>query len=138
MTPRPLAEVRRGGVAGPDCLEMVHEMLAELWTGAPDVDDADRMMFEIAVVEIAGNVVEHARPRPVRCELHLTVHDDALEATFCDSGQEADVDLADTGLPDPLAETGRGLAMVRATVDVLEHARVADSNRWYLRRTRTR
>ena len=135
---RPSAQVRRSGVAGPDCLEMVHAMLSELWAGAPDVDEADRTMFEIAVVEIAGNVVEHTRPRPVGCDLVLSAHADALEATFHDDGVDADVDLSDTGLPDPLAETGRGLPMARAAVDVLEHTRVDGANRWYLRRERSR
>ena len=129
---------RRGVVAAPAFLDMLHDMLAELWGRAPDVDDQDRMMFELAVVEIAGNIVEHAAPRPVRCAVDLAVHDDRLEATFHDTGDDAGVDVAAASLPDAMAETGRGLAMVRAAVDEVRHERVADGNRWTLRKERAR
>ncbi len=137
MTRSPVCSVGRRGVAGPGCLDLVHDMLAELWTGAPEVAEQDRTLFEIAVVEIAGNVVEHTRPRPVACELELAVYPDRLDAVFHDTGEDAAVDLSDTGLPDPLAETGRGLPMARAALDVLTHERRDGTNRWYLSRVRT-
>lgn len=134
----PVSAVRGGGVAAPEFLETVHDLLARLWAGAPDVDDQDRMLFELAVVEIAGNVVEHARPRPVLCGVDLAVHGDRLEATLTDTGAEVDLDLSDADLPDDLAETGRGLPIVQAAVDELRHDHVDGGNRWYLRRTRAR
>lgn len=138
MTTSPVCAVRARGTAGPECLDRVHDLLADLWRGAPDVGDEDRMLFEIAVVEIAGNVVEHAGPKPVDCQVELSVWADRLEATFHDTGDEAPVDLRDHGLPDELAETGRGLAMIRRAVDVLQYERVDDANRWHLLRVRTR
>lgn len=134
----PVSAVGRRGLAAPECLDLVHDMLAELWAGAPDVDDGDRMLFELAVVEIAGNIVEHAGPRPVRCAVDLAVHADRLEATFHDTGDDAGVDVDAARLPDAMAEAGRGLAMVRAAVDEVRHERVAGGNRWSLRKERAR
>ncbi len=138
MTTNAVSTVTRRGVAGPDCLDLVHDMLAELWTGAPDVAEQDRTLFEIAVVEIAGNLVEHGRPRPLSCELELAVFRDRLDAVFYDTGDDAHVDLSRTGLPDPLAETGRGLPMAQAALDVLEHEHRDGTNRWYLSRVRAK
>lgn len=138
MTGAPICAVRAQGLAVPDCLERVHVLLDDLWRGAPDVDEEDRMLFELAVVEVAGNIVEHAAPKPVVCEIELAVYDGHLEAVFHDSGAPTgDLDL-DREMPDELAETGRGLAMVRAAVDVVEQSRADGANRWLLRRERTR
>ena len=139
MTTEPICAVGARGTAGPDCLDRVHSLLEELWRGAPDVTDEDRMLFELAVVEVTGNIVEHAGPKPVSCALDLAVYPGHLEATFVDSGQPTgDLRLDEREMPDEMAETGRGLPMVRAVVDVLEQDRVDGTNRWFLRRVRTR
>ena len=58
--------------------------------GAPRPHDApDLMMFETAVIEVAGNVVEHGRPPGRRrWAFRLSVHPDRLEAQLSDSGEE--------------------------------------------------
>jgi anti-sigma regulatory factor (Ser/Thr protein kinase) len=137
VTTQPVRSVTRDGFAGPDCVDGVHDLLAELWTGAPDVDERDRTLFEIAVVELVGNLVEHGRPRPLECGVTLAVYTDRLDAVLWDRGDDPDVDLDGAALPDPLAETGRGLPMARAALDVLTHERLDGTNRWHLSRVRT-
>ncbi|GAW50205.1 putative anti-sigma regulatory factor, serine/th reonine protein kinase [Nocardioides sp. PD653] len=44
----------------PDALELAHEELALLWDDAGPIAPTDRMRFELAVIEILGNIVEHA------------------------------------------------------------------------------
>lgn len=125
--------------ARPECLEEVHGLLAALWDAAPDVALEDRMMFELAVVEIAGNVVEHAAggaAEPVQLVLRVAVHPDRLEARLRDDGTVALVDLARAQLPaDPLAESGRGLALALAS-GRLTYAREGGANVWCLVRAR--
>ena len=63
----------------PTCFEVVHDALAELWTDAEDVDPTDRMLFETALIEIVGNLVEHSRTPgglPVDVHMQLLVHGD--------------------------------------------------------------
>ena len=139
MSSAPICAVRAQGTAGPDCLDHVHAVLADLWAGAPEVDEEDRVLFEMAVVEVAGNIVEHAGPKPVTFELDLAVYDGHLEATFRDTGEPTgDLRVDARQMPDEMAETGRGLPMVRAVVDVLEQGRADCTNRWFLRRARAR
>jgi hypothetical protein len=52
-----------------------------------EVDPSDRMLFETAVVEIVGNLVEHARTpdgTPVTITAHVAVHPDRVEARLAD------------------------------------------------------
>ncbi|MCE0767044.1 ATP-binding protein [Pseudonocardia kujensis] len=124
----------------PACLDVVQDALAALWEEAPEVVDGDRMSFEIALVEIVGNLVEHARRpdgRPVDVRMHIAVHGDRLEARMEDDGAPAGVDPTATALPtDELAESGRGLALAAAVAD-LEHVRRTAGNVWTVVRRRT-
>jgi serine/threonine-protein kinase RsbW len=139
----PVADAELACPARPECLDEVHGLLASLWDAAPDVALEDRMMFELAVVEIAGNVVEHAggdsaggEPGPVQLVLRVAVHRDRLEARLHDDGTVALVDLARAQLPaDPLAESGRGLALALAS-GRLTYAREGGANVWCLVRAR--
>jgi serine/threonine-protein kinase RsbW len=121
----------------PASLDDVHALLLRAWDRHPDVGDDDRMRFEIAVVEIAGNVVEHAGdPDPVDFELAVRVEDDRLEARFQDPGRCVDVDFSTADMPDGLAETGRGVALALATADELTYRRVGAVNHWLVLRRR--
>src|SRR5438477_2759464 len=72
--------------ATPEHLDVVHEMLARFW-GQLAVAPGDewRMLFEIAVSEIAANIVEHAQP-PV-LNLHLRASAGRVVAEFTDTGR---------------------------------------------------
>ncbi len=117
------------GRAEPACLDRVHDLVEELWTRGPDVDPADRYRFETAVIEVAGNIVEHGGPE-VRLRLWLIVTTDQLEAHFRDTGRAVDVEAAVSRVAEPLAETGRGIALARAAVDDVVYERTGSTNRW--------
>ena len=85
--------------------------LAAEWTGRDDV----RYASELAFGELVANVVRHA-PGPLRVVL-ATAGDAAVELMVEDSG----LGFAPRERPiDPLAESGRGLTLVRALADGLE------------------
>ncbi len=121
----------------PDDVTAVHEFLAEVWVAEPSISAEDRMALELALVELTSNVIEHgADGRGVTCSLRLDVETDAVLADLIDDGIPVQVDLAVASLPDALAESGRGLALVQMVVDDLRYERVADRNRWSVRRGR--
>ncbi|MFJ5698485.1 ATP-binding protein [Arthrobacter sp. NPDC093139] len=123
----------------PECLNKVHSLLAEMWTTSTDVSEVDRVMFETAVIEVAGNIVQHgAEAGSVNCNLILEVYPERLDAHFRDDGVTAHVDIGAAQMPEAFAETGRGLAMAKAAVDVLSYERRNGDNYWKLSRTRTR
>ncbi|SBN63284.1 serine/threonine-protein kinase RsbW [Curtobacterium sp. 9128] len=122
----------------PDDVNAVHDFLAEVWGTEPSVGAEDRMAFELALVELASNVVEHAGGgHRVACSLALAVTGDGLEARLTDDGRPASVDPAAAVLPDGSAESGRGLALVGMVVDELRYEREGDRNRWTVRRGRS-
>ena len=46
--------------ADPETMDLVHAVLEQLWAVHDDVSDRDRGRFETAVMEILGNIIEHA------------------------------------------------------------------------------
>jgi serine/threonine-protein kinase RsbW len=121
--------------APPRDLAAVHELLQAFWTDLPELEPLDRLAFETALIELAGNVVEHADDgHGVTCTIRLTAEGHSLAAQLQDTGRAADVELAERGMPDPLAERGRGLALVQRLVDDLAYERVGAVNRWHIAR----
>lgn len=119
----------------PRDLTVVHELLQALWSELPDLQPLDRLAFGTALVELAGNVVEHADDGTgLTCEIRVTAEDGGLAAQLQDRGSAAVVDLAERAMPDPLAERGRGLAMVQRLVDDLAYERDGGVNRWRIER----
>lgn len=123
----------------PDALELAHERLAELWDADVGVSPADRMRFELAVIEILGNIVEHAwiadpaHPSERRLSLELVLTAERLEAVLGDNGRPTSIDLSAATMPDVDAESGRGLAITLAAVDSLDFARDGGRNIWRIR-----
>jgi serine/threonine-protein kinase RsbW len=116
-------------------LDVVHELLRELWTDLPDLEPIDRFAFETALVELAGNVLEHADDgRGLTCEIRVTAEGDALAAQLQDTGRAAEVDLGERAMPDPLADRGRGIPLIQALVDDLAYERDGSVNRWRIAR----
>lgn len=121
----------------PDDVTAVHTFLASVWDTDPSVSAEDRMALELAIVELTSNVIEHGPAgRGVSCSLHLHIRSEAVECELTDDGVPVPVDPASARLPDDLAESGRGLALVQMVVDDLRYERVADQNRWTVRRGR--
>lgn len=125
--------------AQPETLNVIHDSLARLWQRDPSVDPADRMRFEGAVIEIAGNIVEHSVVPPglshVTITLTMTCLPDEITAHFQDDGAPADIDpraLSEDAMPDWDAEAGRGLPLARAMTDRLAHTGTTEGNVWEL------
>ncbi len=131
MPAEPLCTLRLEGRADLPCLQRVHDLVDQLWSRVPDVDPADRCRFETAVIEVAGNIVEHGGP-DVRLRLWLIASGDRVEAQFRDTGSPVDVEVAAAHVPDSMAETGRGLALARAVVDNVAYERTGSTNRWHV------
>lgn len=129
--------------ADPEVMDLVHALLEHLFAHSPQVDDATRMKFEMSVIEILGNIVEHAYAHDSalpevdpadarRFEIVLLLKDDELVATLADNGMPVSLDLSAVSMPDELAESGRGLALARAALDDLDFARIDGRNHWRL------
>jgi serine/threonine-protein kinase RsbW len=129
--------------AQPDSLDEVHDLVESLWAGQARFPAADRLRFETAVIEVAGNIITHAAAgRPsgseVTVELTLTATPGSVTACFRDDGGAAGLDLAAAQMPDALAESGRGLALTRALADDVTYERVGPANIWTLTCRRSR
>jgi len=124
--------------ARPAVLDRIHDLLEDLWTVCADVAPMDRMLFETALTEIAGNIAEHAAgDGPLDVTVRVRVLPDRLEAECRDRGPRADVDVENVTLPEGLAESGRGLALALAAVDELRYVRDGGMNHWHIVRRRT-
>jgi serine/threonine-protein kinase RsbW len=125
------------GPADPGCLDHIHALLTQLWERAPDVASRDRSLFATAVAEVAANIVEHGQGagRTI-VSLTLRVDGDQMEATFSDDGIAADLGTGVPSFPSDLEESGRGLAITRAAVDVVGYERAGGVNTWHLVRRR--
>lgn len=123
--------------AEPESLDMVQDRLAAFWDADAAITAGDRMRLELAVVEVVGNIVEHAYAldaghpgRVLTVALHAS--DDVLEAVLSDNGKPASLDLAEVTMPGEEATSGRGLALSFASVDELTYERVDGRNHWRL------
>jgi serine/threonine-protein kinase RsbW len=117
-----------------DHLEVVHETLTRFWQEleSPPGDEW-RMLFELAVSEIAANIVEHARPQ--RMTLRLSLDGTRVVAEFEDSGQGWSGPPEPGRVIDELAERGRGLQLAMKAVDDVVYERDGSTNRWRLRKS---
>jgi serine/threonine-protein kinase RsbW len=125
--------------ARPEVLDALHDLLGRAWARCPSVAGDDRMRVELAVAEIAANIVEHTAGDGIHIDMSadVVVHGDRVEVGLSDTGQEVSVDFAAAGLPDDeLAESGRGMALARAVVDEVSYRREGERNRWRIMRRR--
>ena len=114
-----------------DGMTAVHEALDRLWTGRDDTVRAnrDRLAFDLAVVEIAGNIIRHSGSDNFDLELTLTPAE--ARATFGDNGDPLPIDLNALRCDvDPMADHGRGLHLAQASCHQLDYAREDGRNRW--------
>ena len=126
------------GLAVPESLNLLQDLLDQVRREHPELDETDVSMFETAIVEIHGNVVEHGHP-PGRViyAFELEVSSDRLVGILADTGVAAPDLSGMDELPDEMAESGRGLWLAKATLDDLQYARAGDRNTWKLVRNRT-
>ncbi len=125
------------GFAVPSSLNLLHDLLERVRADHPDVAERDLSMFETAIVEIHGNVVEHGRPPgSVIFAFELSLEPDRIVGILADTGIAAPELSGFHELPDAMAESGRGLWLARATLDELHYARTGGRNTWKLVRRR--
>lgn len=115
--------------AGPQALDDMAAALNRAWSENPHVPDDVRMHMDIAVAEIGANIVEHAAPGRIRCEVRVVTGQ--IRVDLFDDGRPTDVDLNAARLPDDLAERGRGLALAKAVLAKLSYGRDPE-NHWTL------
>ena len=126
------------GLAVPESLNLLQDLLDQVRREHPELDETDVSMFETAIVEIHGNVVEHGHPPgQVIYAFELEVSSDRLVGILADTGVAAPDLSGMDELPDEMAESGRGLWLAKATLDDLQYARAGDRNTWKLVRNRT-
>ena len=125
------------GVAVPNSLDLLHDLMDRVGVDHPDVQNEDLSMLETAVIEIAGNLIEHGRPSGcVDYRLRLDVLSDRLEGLLADSGEPLPITVLDGSAPDPLSEDGRGILIAQAVLDELVYERTEHANTWRMVRRR--
>ncbi len=92
------------------------------------------MLFESALAEIGANVLTHGRlegPLDAPVDFKLTLEGHTALATFIDRGPPLHNHLS-RAMPEPLSESGRGLAIARQVLDELGYEREGGMNTWRL------
>jgi serine/threonine-protein kinase RsbW len=122
----------------PDDVNTVHDFLTSVWRDDDTVTEEERMAFELALVELTSNVIEHAAAgEGVACRLDVTIADGELTAMLSDTAEPGEVSLVGRTMPDQMAEGGRGLALVQMLVDELGYGRVDGTNVWTVKKARS-
>jgi serine/threonine-protein kinase RsbW len=125
------------GIAVTETLTALQDLVDRLRTEHPDLDSLDVSMVETAAVELLGNIVEHGRPPGhVTYSLELSVLPDRIECRLTDCGAEAVEVEPQESMPEPEAESGRGLPMAQAALDELRYERDDGRNVWTMVRWR--
>lgn len=127
------------GVAVPDSLDRVHDLLERVRAEHPRLAEEDVMMFETAIAEIHGNVIAHGRPKgQVLYSFDLEVQPDRLTGLLVDNGLIApNLAALSQGVEDDMAESGRGMWLAAAVLDDLEFEREGDRNTWRMVKLRS-
>ncbi|MGV0990719.1 MAG: glycosyltransferase [Mycobacterium sp.] len=119
--------------SGPNFPDEIQRTLDDVWAEHAEVPDVIRMGVSIAAAEIGNNILEHAgHGRNLRVRIEPQVLDDEVRVVFTDDGLPTELDLAAVRMPDPMAESGRGLALARAFLSQLSYRRDETGNHWTL------
>ncbi|UXA20375.1 ATP-binding protein [Mycobacterium sp. SMC-4] len=117
---------------GQQTLDQLQQVLDDVWS-THSIDDVVRMHIELAVSEIAANIIEHSdNGKAVRLRMDVNILPDAVRITFTDDGHPAPVDLTRVSMPDENAERGRGLAIAHRVLDEFSYRRDEHGNHWTL------
>jgi serine/threonine-protein kinase RsbW len=131
--------LRADGV--PESLELVHDLLEQVWESEAGIELMERIRFETALIEVASNIIEHSKPAdsdPIRFRLELECSPERLYAEFHDNAKPAGIDLSAAPPPeelsslDNISSTGRGLALAKVALDEFSYAKLNPGNKWTL------
>ena len=119
-----------------ESIDVVQAEFDAWWSALGETKIETRFAFELAVVEIATNIVEHTHRAEGstgrRYELTLDADEAAYTAVFSDNGMPVDIDLSTVTMADVEDESGRGLALAIAALDSLDYRRADGRNIWTL------
>jgi serine/threonine-protein kinase RsbW len=115
-------------------LAQLHQLFERAGGDHPEVEPLELALLETALIEIAGNVVEHGTPPgQIRYAFHLEITAERLLGLLLESGDP--VRLGDgVAAPDELSESGRGLGLARAALTELRYERRGNTNAWVMTR----
>ena len=120
----------------PDDVETLHDLLEPVWGGLNTLTPTDRFSFETALIELVANIIRHGDTGSgVVFTLTVEKTTSRITAVSTDNGPEAHVEWDRDEMPDALAESGRGIQLIRALADDLSYSRVDGQNRWEISRT---
>lgn len=60
----------------PASLDEIHDLVSDMWPCTPGVEAQDQQRFEAALVEVAANIIEYARPADGRAVVTLDLNSD--------------------------------------------------------------
>ncbi|SDQ33817.1 ATP-binding protein [Leucobacter chromiiresistens] len=128
-------------------VERALDELDAFWEAlAHAVEPLDRTLFTLAISEVLTNIVQHgaagagagagagAAPGPAEIRMTISAGRDELRAVIADTAPPAAIDWEAVAMPDADAESGRGLALARSSLDEFAHTSGDDGNTWTLRR----
>ena len=119
----------------PDDVNTVHNLLELVWRDSPQIRADERLRFEMALIELASNVMRHADAGTgVSCTVTIEMSPHEIRATLSDTGEVGQIELTNRSMPDEFAESGRGIPLVQALVDELRFDREGGLNHWHISR----
>lgn len=121
----------------PDTINDAQDFFDSIWQRQPEVEQRDRMAMETAFSELVSNIIQCNADSSVECSMRIRISDDALVLSTSDSGAVFDRAPHSAEVPDPLAETGRGLPLMEMLTDEITYERRDDRNEWTLTRHRS-
>ncbi len=129
--PTPIAATLPSDAVG---LDEVHALVERFWHERSPGSETDRVAFELALVEIAGNAIQHGSGEPFT--VTLRTDGAAVVAELREPGERLpDAVVDERRLPGDDAEGGRGIPLARAAVDELRYSHADGVNRWTIVRT---
>lgn len=122
-------------ISPPATLDEVHTLLAGIWEKSPEVSAENQMRFETALIELVSNIFRYAdKGEGVACSLKINISNTDIEAVMRDTGEEGNIEIAGTAMPDPLEEGGRGIPLINALVDEFTYENDGEHNIWRIAR----
>ncbi|HEX2274004.1 MAG TPA: SpoIIE family protein phosphatase [Acidimicrobiales bacterium] len=125
-TGAPLAPFEYRFSPSPATIPLARHLFAD-WLQYLAIEDAERSDLLLVASELCSNAVRHASGAPGALALRAWAEGDAVVLEVEDDGAGFElVDRYDDDFPDPSAEQGRGLYVVRALTDDMSVRRHAD------------
>jgi len=119
-----------------DNVHLLHMCLQSLFASTPLTVSAQQTLL-VASIEAVNNCFQHAyanieNTAVLTVEVQINIYPSYLELHLYDQGCAFDSRLLKQDLiePDPLAESGRGLFIIRQSVDSVQYWREQETNHW--------